>query len=184
LWGAGGACLIAASGCTTTPGPAGEDPAAHKRRIDASVDAALTKLYGQVPPSRELVAKSRGALVFPEVISAGLGIGGSYGEGALRKGGRTAAYYKVVSAAVGLIAGAQSRAVYLLFMTQDSLAKFEASSGWTVGVDASVALATIGANGEIDALALAAPIIGFVLTNVGLMANLSLEGTRFIKLDL
>jgi hypothetical protein len=65
---------------------------------------------------------------------------------------------------------------------QDALGAFAASKGWTAGVDASVAAATVGANGEIDLKALA-PIVGFVLTNVGLMANLSLEGTRFIKLD-
>ncbi|MFL6663856.1 MAG: YSC84-related protein [Rhizobacter sp.] len=179
----GGAALLAVAGCTTTGGQAAEDPAAHRRRIEAGADAALTKLYTQVPAARELVAKARGVLVFPEVISAGFVVGGSYGEGTLRASRRTAGYYKVVSAAFGLMAGAQSRAVYLLFMTQDALDKFEASNGWTAGVDASVALASVGANGEIDARALRASIIGFVVTNVGLMANLSLEGTRFIKAD-
>ncbi|MGZ5904988.1 MAG: BPSL1445 family SYLF domain-containing lipoprotein [Reyranella sp.] len=177
------AALLGASGCAVTTERAAEDPAARKRRIDASVDAALTKLYAQVSGSRELVAKASGVLVFPDVISAGFVVGGSYGEGAVRTGPRTAGYYKMVSAAVGLLAGAQSRAVYVLFMTQAALAAFAASKGWTAGVDASVAAATVGANGEIDLKALQAPIVGFVLTNVGLMANLSLEGTRFVKLD-
>jgi lipid-binding SYLF domain-containing protein len=111
-------------------------------------------------------------------------VGGSYGEGAMRIGSRSASYFKVVSASVGLLAGAQSRAVYLLFMTHDALDRFMASKGWTAGVDASVAVANVGVNGEIDTKTAQSPIIGFVLTNVGVMANLSLEGTRFIKLDL
>src|SRR5438045_5111689 len=74
----GGAALLAVAGCTTTGGQAAEDPAAHRRRIEAGADAALTKLYTQVPAARELVAKARGVLVFPEVISAGFVVGGSY----------------------------------------------------------------------------------------------------------
>ena len=183
---AAGSVVLAASGCSTTttmPGAA-EDPAARRRRIDAGVDAALGRLSAQVPTSRELIAKANGVLVFPEVISAGLVVGGSYGEGALRTAGRSGSYWQVVSVAAGWLVGAQSRAIYLAFMTRDALAKFEASPRWTAGVDASVALATVGANGEIDIRAIKDPIVGFVLTNAGLMANLSLEGTRFMKLDL
>jgi lipid-binding SYLF domain-containing protein len=185
LTAAAGAALLAATGCTTTTsGPASEDPLARRRRIDAAVNAALSRLYTQVPESRELVAKASGTLVFPEVITAGFVVGASYGEGALRRQARTVAYYRLVSAAAGLLAGAQSRALHLLFMTQDALAKFESSNGWTAGADASVAVATVGANGAIDIRALQAPVVGFVLTNAGLMANLSLEGTKISKLDL
>lgn len=183
---AAGAAVLAAAGCSTTAtNPhASEDPAARRRRIDASVDAALSKLYAQVPSSRELLAKANGVLVFPEVISAGFVVGGSYGEGGLRVNGRSASYWQVVSVAAGLLVGAESRAIYVAFMTRDALAKFEATPRWTAGVDASVALATVGANGEIDVKALKEPIVGFVLTNVGLMANLTLEGTKFMKLEL
>ena len=37
------------------------------------------------------------------------------------------AYYSVGAGSVGLLAGAQSKAMYLLFMTQDALKKFEDS---------------------------------------------------------
>ncbi|SIL46540.1 Uncharacterized conserved protein [Mycobacteroides abscessus subsp. abscessus] len=69
-------------------------------------------------------------------------------------------------------------------MTQDSLDKFVASKGWTAGVDASVAVAKIGANGEIDTNTIRQPVIGFVVTNAGLMANLTIEGTKVTRLDL
>ena len=60
-----------AAGCTTTSGDTA-DPAAKRNKIDAAADNALTKLYGQVPDSRELVRKARGVLVLPDVVSAQL----------------------------------------------------------------------------------------------------------------
>jgi lipid-binding SYLF domain-containing protein len=177
--------LGSVTGCSTTTSTAtGDSPMAKRESIDASVDAALTKLYQQVPGSRELVAKSRGTLVFPSVLSAGFVVGGSYGEGALRRGSRTVGYYSTAAGSVGLLAGAESKSIILLFMTQEALDKFEASKGWTVGADASVTLVTVGANAQIDSKTAQQSIIGFVLTNGGLMANVSLEGTKFTRLEI
>ena len=173
------------AGCSTTTSTAsGGSPMAKRESIDASVDAALTKLYQQVPGSRELVAKSRGTLVFPSVLSAGFVVGGSYGEGALRRGSRTVAYYSTAAGSIGLLAGAESKSVILLFMTQDVLDMFAARKGWTVGAAASVTLVTVGANAQIDSKTAQQSIIGFVLTNGGLMANVSLEGTKFTRLEI
>ncbi|GAB7125922.1 lipoprotein [Silvimonas sp. JCM 19000] len=177
------ASMLAATGCSTTSGSKGS--AADKRSaIDASVDSALAKLYASAKGSKELVAKSQGVLVFPSVLAAGLVVGGEYGEGALRTGGTSSGYYSTAAVSVGLQAGAQSKAVIFLFMTKDALNKFTASKGWTAGVDGSVALAKIGANGDVDTSSVSAPVVGFVLTNAGLMANLNLEGTKVTKLDL
>ncbi|HSB22927.1 MAG TPA: YSC84-related protein [Burkholderiaceae bacterium] len=181
--------LLAASAgfivaCSTTGGDASADPAAKRHEIDVAVDGALANLYASTKGSRELAAKARGILVFPRVVSAGFVVGGSYGQGALRKGGATAGYYSVGAGSVGLLAGAQSKAMYLLFMTDDALQKFEASSGWTAGADASVALIDEGAAARFDTETAKAPIIGFVRSTAGLMANLSLDGTKFNKLAL
>ncbi|HEY6355571.1 MAG TPA: YSC84-related protein [Burkholderiaceae bacterium] len=168
--------------CSTTDGPA--DPAAKRREIDAGVDSALADLYARSPSSRELVAKSQGVLVFPKIVSAGFIIGGSYGQGALRKGGATAGYYSVGAGSVGLLAGAQSKAMYLLFMTEDALKKFEDSKGWTAGVDASVVMLDEGAAASASTRTMVAPVIGYVRSTEGFMANLSLDGTKFSKLTL
>ena len=85
---------------------------------------------------------------------------------------------------VGLLAGAQSQAVFILFMTPDALARFEGSSGWTAGVDGSIALATVGADARITTQTAQQPIVALVLTNAGLMANLSFSGSRFTRLDI
>jgi lipid-binding SYLF domain-containing protein len=182
--GASVAALAALStGCTTSDGSSG-DPAARRRAIDADVDRALSQLYEQARGSRELVASARGVLVFPSVVSAGFIIGGTHGVGALRKGGTTVRNYSMTAASVGLLAGAQSKSVFYLFMTDDALRRFEASSGWTIGADASVALVNVGANAQVDTRNVQQPVIGFVLTNAGLMANLSMDGTRVVPLDL
>jgi lipid-binding SYLF domain-containing protein len=173
------------TGCSTTSKPPDDTPAQKRQNIDAAVDAALASLYASDPASRELVAKSRGVLVFPSIVTAGFVVGGSYGQGALRVAGQTTQYYKTAAGSVGLLAGAESKAMYILFMTDEALAKFKASNGWTVGADASVAMMKTGANASVDSATVAQQaVIGYVLVKGGLMANLSLEGTKVSPLEL
>ena len=174
---------ILGAGCTTTGGSSG-DPAARRQAIDAAVDSALSRLFREARGSQEIVGSARGVLVFPSVVSAGFIVGGSHGQGALRKEGKTTNYFRMTEASVGLLAGAQSQAVFILFMTQDALARFEASRGWTAGVDGSIALLSLGANAQVTTQTAQQPIVGFVLTNGGLMANVSLNGNRVTPLDL
>ncbi len=151
LWGVPGSMIavsLSLSSCTTTP--AGSDTMGDqkdkRRTIDAGVDSTLTRLYNVVPGARELVGKSNGLLVFPTVINAGIGLGGQYGEGALRVGGKSVGYYSTASASVGLQAGAQSKAIVFLFMTADALDRFRSSEGWSAGADASVAVFAVTSN--------------------------------------
>lgn len=181
--------LLAASslafvGCTTTAPGTGGTSASSRTAIDADTDAALSKLYNTVPGSRELVGRSAGVLVFPSVISASLGLGAEYGRGALRTGGRTQGYYSTTAGSIGWQAGAQSRAVIYVFTTRDALDKFRASNGWTVGADATVALATVGANGQVDSNTIRQPVVGYVLTNAGLEAGVALQGAKITQLTL
>jgi lipid-binding SYLF domain-containing protein len=176
----------ALSGCTTTgnqPPPAAAN-ASRGQAIDSDVDGTLSRLFQTVPGSKELVGKARGILVFPRVIQAGIGIGGEHGDGALRVGGQTVGYFSTSSASVGATLGVQSKSVIYLFMTQEALDKFRNSNGWSVGGDASVALVKVGANGTIDTTTGTHPVEVFVLTNSGLIGDLSLGGTKITKLDL
>lgn len=180
------AAVLAA--CSTSNTSGGSDPAAKRASIDANVTGAMTKLYAQDPGARQLVAKAKAILVFPSIVSAGFVVGGSYGQGSLlvntSTGHYTAGYYSTAAGSVGLLAGAESKAVYFLFMTDDSLSKFRNSNGWTAGADASVSLIKVGANAGVDTTTAQQPVIGYVLTNGGLMANLSVDGTKVTKLDL
>ena len=105
-------------------------------------------------------------------------------DGALRRGGKTVSYHRTTSGSFGLQAGAQSSAVFILFMTDDALARFENSRGWTAGVDASVTLLTVGANAQATSATVQQPVVGYVLTNQGLMAGITVDGTRVTRLKL
>ncbi|WP_159836158.1 BPSL1445 family SYLF domain-containing lipoprotein [Burkholderia sp. 8Y] len=178
---------LALAGCTTNSNTGAEKAAGtadDRRSIDADVDSTIQRLYATVPGSRELVAKSRGVLVFPSVIQAGFIVGAQYGKGSLRVGGSTVGYYSTTSGSFGLQAGAQSKSIIFLFMTQDALDKFRNSDGWSAGADASVALVKMGANGAVDTTTATNPVEAFVLTNAGLMADVSLQGTKVTRLKM
>jgi lipid-binding SYLF domain-containing protein len=127
--------------------------------------------------------KAQGVCVFSGVIKAGLGIGGEYGEGALRVGGKTVDYYSIASASIGFQFGAQKKDVLIVFLEPEALEKFRRSSGWKAGVDGSVVLIDVGAGKSIDTKTIKAPIVGFIVGQKGLMYNLTLEGSKISKLD-
>jgi lipid-binding SYLF domain-containing protein len=176
------AMLAFVAGCTATTG--GNNPDARRASIDAGVDDALASLFQQVEGSRELTSQARGVLVFPEVLEAGFIFAGSRGQGALRVGGQTSSYHATTSGSFGLQAGAQSTAVFMLFMTEEALRRFQNSNGWTAGVDASVTVLTVGASAQVTTNTAHQPVVGYVLSNRGLMAGISLDGARVTNLNL
>ena len=174
---------VLSAGCSTTSGASG-DPAAQRQALNAQTDNALARLFREARDSEALVNQARGVLVFPSFISAGFIIGGASGQGVLREGGKTVSYHRMTEGSVGLLAGAQSQAVFILFMTDDSLSRFKASNGWTVGADAGVTMLTVGADARVTGRTAQQPVVGFVLTNSGLMGSLSLNGSRITPLNL
>lgn len=184
ITGAGVALLgLASAGCTTTSA-GGSDPAAQRKALDAGADSALARLYSQHAGSKELINSARGVLIFPSVVSAGFIVGASSGQGVLRSGGKTTGYYRMTEGAVGLLAGAQSQAIFILFMTDAALKRFEASSGWTAGADANITMINVGANAQVTTQTAQQEVIGFVMTNSGLMGNVSLNGSRITRLNI
>lgn len=163
--------------------PATSALAASRAEIDARVQEAIENFYRQTSAGKALAKKAAGMLVFPQVIKAGFGIGGEFGEGALLTGDKTLAYYNIAAASIGLQFGAQIKSQIILFMTAESLKKFRNSEGWEAGVDGSVALATLGAGKEIDTNTAKQPIVGFIFSNKGLMYNLTFEGSKITRIE-
>ena len=155
---------------------------ASRAEIDAQVREALAGLKEHSNAGAELASRAAGVLVFPKVTKGGLVVGAEYGEGALRVGGATTGYYRLASASVGFQAGVQQKSVVLLFMTPQALERFRRSEGWKAGVDASVAIATLGAGDQLDTETARKPVVAFVFSNKGLMYNLTLEGSRITRL--
>jgi len=161
----------------------GQSYAASKTEIDIEVSAALKRFNNDVPTAAEYIKISKGMLVFPSIFKAGFGIGGEYGEGALMIDGKTVDYYSTAAASIGFQLGAQSKTVILMFVDKKALNKFRKSDGWEAGVDGSVALVEIGAATTFDTSTIKDPIIAFVFNNKGLMYNLSLEGSKYTKIN-
>jgi lipid-binding SYLF domain-containing protein len=178
-----GLMVLGASGCTTTS-DGGTDPAARRQAIDSAADSALSRLYAQHPGSKELVGQARGVLVFPSFVTAGFVFGAGSGQGVLRRGGKSTGYFRMTEASAGLLAGAQSQAVFILFMTDGALRRFEESRGWTIGADASVTVLSAGANAQVTSQTASQEVIGFVMSNAGLMGNISMNGNRINRLDI
>jgi lipid-binding SYLF domain-containing protein len=177
------ATLLFVAGCSTTgPSPRG-GTAERRATMETATDEALANLRRQVSGSGQLLNSAKGVLVFPNVLEAGFVFGASRGEGVLRVGGKTISRHRTTSGSWGLQAGAQSTAVFVLFMTDQSLRQFQSSSGWSVGVDANVTVVSVGANAQISTDTAQQPIIGFVLSNSGLMAGLTMNGTRVTRID-
>lgn len=175
--------VLTTAGCTTTSGSSG-DPAAQRQAIDSSADSALSRLYAEVPGSRDLVNSAKGVLIFPTFVSAGFMVGGAHGRGVMREGGKSTGYYRMTEGSFGWQIGAQSQAVFILFMTQEALKNFQASNGWTAGVDGSVAMATAGATAQVSTQTAQQPIVSYVLTNAGLMATATINGSRITPLGI
>lgn len=152
------------------------------QQIDIEVDAALERFRTDVDGAEAFLAKADGVLVFPSVFKAGIGIGGEYGEGALRVGGKSVEYYSTAAASIGLQLGAQAKTVIVVFLEPQALAEFRDSSGWKAGVDGSIAVVEWGVGESLDTVEISDPIVGFIFGNKGLMFNLSLEGSKFTKL--
>ncbi len=161
----------------------GTSNAASTTEIDIEVSASLEKFKEEILGAEKFLEKAEGVLVFPDVVKAGFGIGGEYGEGALLIKGKTADYYNTAAASIGFQFGAQFKTVMLIFLQKDALDNFRNSSGWEAGVDGSVALIKLGTGKDINTINFEDPIVGFVFSNKGLMYNLTLEGSKMTKMD-
>ncbi len=152
------------------------------KEINGEVNEALKLFSQQVKGGKEFLNASKGVLVMPNIVKAGLGVGGQYGEGALRIGGKTVEYYSIAAGSVGLQVGAEKMNLILVFMKDEALKKFRTSSGWKAGVDATVAFVDVGADKSLDTASMKEPIVGFVFGQKGAMAAATVEGAKFTKL--
>jgi lipid-binding SYLF domain-containing protein len=67
-------------------------------------------------------------------------------------------------------------------MTQEALADFRTSSGWTAGADVKYALNNQGQTLMADTNTLNAPVVAVVFGQAGLIAGATLEGTKYTRI--
>ena len=172
-------CAIFVAAGMVIPRPAIAEKAAE---IDRDVDSALLKLYASTPAAKELSKVALGILVFPDVVKAGLIVGGQYGTGALREGGKTVGYYNTVAASWGLQAGAQKFGYAMFFLTQNALDYLKKSAGWEIGVGPSIVVVDAGLARSLTTTTAKSEIYAFFFSQKGLMAGLGLQGSKITKI--
>lgn len=150
--------------------------------IDARVDSTLNYMFNNYPGTRDLADKASGMLVMPVVTEAGLGLGASYGRGALRVGQSTVDYYSAAAGSAGLQIGAQQYSTVLFFMTQDALMDFRTANGWAAGADIEYALSDTGETLRAETTTSLAPVIAVVFAQAGFRAGATIEGTKYTRI--
>ena len=164
-------------------GSLGVASAATSEDLDKDSRQALQTLYQTHPVAETMSRTAKAVLVFPNVVKAGLVFGGSYGEGELLEGGKVVDYYNTVGASWGLQAGAQSYSYAIFLMTDEAVAYLKESKGWEIGVGPTVVVVDEGAAKNLSTSSLQDDAYAFIFSQQGLMAGISIEGTKVTKIE-
>lgn len=156
--------------------------AASRNTLDKSGALSLQTLYSEQPNAKILADKAVGILVFPNIVQAGFVVGAETGDGVLFKHGKAEAYYNISSASFGLQAGAQSFAYALFFMRESALSYLRKSEGWAIGSGPSVVVLDKSAAASVTSTTLSQDVYAIPYGNQGLMAGLSLEGSKITRI--
>ena len=151
--------------------------------IEAKANEALKQFAKEVKGGEEFLSKVKGYLVFPAVVKGGFIVGGEYGVGVMRINNQTKGYYSIASGSVGFQLGLQQTSYIIAFVSESALNNFIKSNGWEAGVDGAITVAKWGAGKDISSISFENPIYAFVFGAKGLMYNLTIEGTKFTKID-
>jgi lipid-binding SYLF domain-containing protein len=156
--------------------------AATAAQINRDADAALNDLYQSTPAAKKMAGIAKGILVFPSIVKGGFIIGGQYGEGALRVGGKTRGFYNTVAASYGLQIGAQSFGYALFFLDDASLDYLRSSKGWEIGVGPSIVVVDEGVARSLTTTTAKSGIYAFFFDQKGLMAGLGIQGSKISRI--
>jgi len=145
-------------------------------------DQALHMLTSTNPTAANIAKQAKAVLVFPNIVKAGLIFGGAYGEGILKSGGTIDGYYNSVTGSFGWQAGAQSYG-YVVFLMNDKAVKYiHETHGWEIGVGPTVVVVNEGVAKNLSSSTLKDDAYAFIFDQQGLMASLSIEGTKISRI--
>ena len=150
--------------------------------IQRDGDHALQVLYRSNPVAAQISKSARAILIFPKVVKAGLIFGGSYGEGEMNRGGKVINYYNSVSGSWGLQAGAQSYGYVVFLMNDKAVDYVNQSQGWEIGVGPTLVIVNEGVARNLSTSTLKDDAYAFIFDQQGLMAGVSIEGTKISKI--
>jgi len=172
--------LVAATAYLCIPALA---QAASASEINRNATQALTTLYNNTPGAKALADKSKAILVFPSIVKGGFIIAGQYGDGALRKNGKTVGYYRSLAASYGFQAGAQSFGYVLFFMDDESVKYLDKSEGWELGTGPSLVVLDKGFGKNMSTTTLQKGVYAFIFNQKGLMGGIGIQGSKITKIN-
>lgn len=144
---------------------------------------ALRHLTETNRTANDVARNARAVLIFPNIVKAGLVFGGAYGEGTMMKGRRVVDYYNSVSGSWGLQAGAQSYGYVVFLMNDKAIDYVEKTDGWEIGVGPTVVIVDEGVAKNLSTSTLKDDAYAFIFNQQGLMAGVSIEGTKISRIN-
>ena len=153
------------------------------REIDREATQSLANLFTNTPDAKVLADKAVAVLVFPRIVKGGFIIGGQFGDGALRKNGKSVAYYRSLAASYGFQAGIQAFGYVLFFMDDESVRYLNNSDGWELGVGPSLVVLDSGFGKNLSTTTLQKGVYAFIFDQTGLMAGMGIQGTKITKIN-
>jgi lipid-binding SYLF domain-containing protein len=172
------ALLLLTGALGTTSLSTGAMAASSSAELNQDSQNALQKLYQTNPAAVALSKQAKAILVFPNIVKAGLVFGGSYGEGELISGTTIDGYYNSVTASWGFQAGAQSYGYVVFLMTDKAVRYIHETHGWEIGVGPTVVVVDEGVARNLSTSTLKGDAYAFIFDQQGLMAGVSIEGTK------
>lgn len=152
--------------------------AATAEDLDKDADQAVKSLSSTHPIAKELAKTAKATLIFPNIVKAGLIFGGAYGEGVMRSDGKVDGYYNSVSGSFGWQAGAQTYGYVVYLMSDKAIKYVKDTKGWEIGVGPTVVVVDEGVAKNLSTSSLKEDAYAFIFDQQGLMAGLSIEGTK------
>ena len=164
------------------PGRRDRAAAASASEINRESSEALATLYQTTQGAKALADKSVAVLIFPSVVKGGFIVGGQFGDGALRKQGKTIAYYRSLAASYGFQAGAQEFGYVLFFMDQASVDYLDKSDGWELGSGPTLVVLDKGFGKVLSTTTLKKGVYAFVFDQKGLMGGIGIQGSKITRI--
>lgn len=161
--------VFLALGCSTAP-----KSGAERRSLVAEAKAAVDMMIAKDPSLRDVIDRSAGFAVYPNVGAAGAVVGGAYGRGVVFERIRPVGFTELNQGAVGAIIGGQTYSQLIVFHDSAALDRLKAGN-FDIGAEASAVLLKAG-------IAAATRVEGgfsiFQVPKGGLMATAAVTGQK------
>ncbi|HFU77774.1 MAG TPA: hypothetical protein ENK98_08650 [Epsilonproteobacteria bacterium] len=155
------------------------------REIDVDANEVLQQFYHDVPGGKKFLEKAKAYVIFPDINEAGFFFGGKYGEGVLRVNGKSKSYHSITALSVGMQMGVQNYSLVLAFTSDEALKNFILDDDdWESDFSSKIVMAEWTTDDDdVDEVDYGTSTVGFAYDSTGMLGKLSLEGTKFERIN-